>query len=62
MWEEYVNEHMVITIAIHLSRKYFDSDLTNRRTECDYNNSIKKVGFSMSEEFGCMVFVKFMKN
>ncbi|MDZ4992539.1 DUF4932 domain-containing protein [Clostridium perfringens] len=36
-WEECVNEHIVRSLAIHLSRKYFDDDFTNKRIECDYN-------------------------
>lgn len=36
-WGECINEHIVRAIAIHLSRKYFDNDFTNRRIEYDYN-------------------------
>lgn len=36
-WEECVNEHIVRAVSIHLSRKYFNEDFTNKRIECDYN-------------------------
>lgn len=36
-WEECVNEHIVRAVSIHLSRKYFNDDFTNKRIECDYN-------------------------
>ena len=36
-WEECVNEHIVRALSIHLSKKYFDIDFTNRRIEFDYN-------------------------
>lgn len=36
-WEECVNEHIVRALSIHLSKKYFDVDFTNRRIEFDYN-------------------------
>ena len=32
-WEECVNEHIVRALSIHLSKKYFDIDFTNRRIE-----------------------------
>lgn len=36
-WEECVNEHIVRALSIHLSKKYFEVDFTNRRIEFDYN-------------------------
>lgn len=36
-WEECVNEHIVRALAIHLSKKYFKDDFTNKRIEYDYN-------------------------
>lgn len=38
-WEECMNEHIVRSISIHLSRKYF----TNKRIECDYNLGYKYI-------------------